>query len=97
MKLKYIILACLCLGVALFATSVSGTESANALPRPEDSACVECHDDMNPGIVEQFRASKHGASGLDCSICHGSEHTGPDNADMAAMPTLETCQMCHPG
>jgi hypothetical protein len=97
MKLKYLVLACVCLGIALIATSVSGPGTASALPGQQDSDCVECHSDTNPGVVEQHRASKHSASGLDCSTCHGTLHTGEDDGDKATMPTLETCEMCHPG
>jgi hypothetical protein len=96
MKIKYLILACLCLGVAMFGATVSWADNASSLPDTQESECVECHGEMNPGIVEQFEVSRHSASGLDCSTCHGTLHTSADDAENAAMPTPETCQMCHP-
>lgn len=62
----------------------------------EDSACISCHTDETPNIVSDFRLSEHASMGLDCSTCHGSEHTGPQDVANVKIPTPATCQACHP-
>jgi len=71
--------------------AVTTTGSAAA----EGSACITCHQDVTPGIVAQFMAGKMGAAGLDCSICHGSEHDSMDNPELARLPSPDTCKPCH--
>ena len=48
--------------------------------------CVECHQKITPGIVKEWRASKHAENGITCSACHGTN---------SGIPTPETCNMCH--
>jgi hydroxylamine dehydrogenase len=62
---------------------------------PKESACVECHKKVTPGVVEQHREGKMGKKGIDCSACHGSAHMKADDAKLAKMPTPETCAGCH--
>jgi len=45
--------------------------------------------------VEQHLEGKMAEAGLDCSTCHGSEHQRMDDAQLAKMPTAETCASCH--
>lgn len=61
-----------------------------------NSACISCHTNETPNIVSDFRLSKHASMGLDCSTCHGSEHTGPQDVAKVKIPTPATCQTCHP-
>jgi hydroxylamine dehydrogenase len=53
--------------------------------------CVECHTDLTPGIVKDWRASRH--AGQDkpvyCSSCHGNDHQN------LHMPTPDICAKCH--
>jgi len=60
------------------------------------SKCQECHAKVTPGIVAQWQKSKMGQIGLDCVICHGSDHQTADDAKKAKIPTPSTCQACHP-
>jgi hydroxylamine dehydrogenase len=62
---------------------------------PKQSACVECHKKVTPGIVQQHLEGKMGKKGIDCSACHGSAHMKMDDANLAQMPTPETCAKCH--
>jgi hypothetical protein len=63
----------------------------------EKSACITCHEKETPGIVAQHLKGKMGQAGLDCSICHGADHTkGAEDADQAKLPTPDTCKPCHP-
>ena len=60
------------------------------------SACVDCHTQETPGIVAQWKAGKMGQKGLDCSVCHGSDHTGAADVAKAKLPNPDTCKTCHP-
>lgn len=69
---------------------------ATPLARAEGgSSCVDCHTDETPGIVTQWEQSKMAQSGLDCSVCHGSDHDSATDAAEAQMPTPDTCNACH--
>jgi len=59
------------------------------------SACVTCHEDETPGIVEQWQAGVMGQSGMDCSVCHSSEHMDETDVAEAKLPTPDTCNACH--
>ena len=61
-----------------------------------DATCVECHTKATPGIVTDWKISKHGAMGLDCSVCHGKAHTSAADVAKAERPKPETCGACHP-
>ncbi len=59
------------------------------------SACVDCHKKETPGIVAQWQNGKMGQKGLDCSVCHGSEHKDATDIVKARLPTPDTCKNCH--
>jgi hydroxylamine dehydrogenase len=61
----------------------------------EKEKCVICHQAVMKGIVNDWEASKHSKNGVTCSTCHGDKHTSPANANLAEMPTIETCANCH--
>lgn len=74
--------------------------SAAAAPKGgearKDSSCVQCHEKVTPGIVEQHRRSRHYQSGeVDCASCHGEDHRAMDDAARARIPTPATCAECH--
>jgi len=57
----------------------------------EDKLCVKCHEGITPGIVADWRASRHAQVDeiVYCSNCHGSDH------QQLRMPTPEVCGGCH--
>jgi hypothetical protein len=65
--------------------------------------CVECHEGagiftarkVTPGIVADWELSKHSQNGVDCSVCHGTEHQSYEDVAKAKIPTPETCGNCH--
>jgi hypothetical protein len=59
------------------------------------SNCVDCHENVTPGIVTDWELSRHGQLGLDCSICHGDGHTSATDAANAGIPTPDICADCH--
>jgi hypothetical protein len=58
--------------------------------------CVVCHKQVTPSIVSDWQASKHSQNAVDCSVCHGDQHTSAADVARARIPTPETCATCHP-
>ncbi|MDT8387813.1 MAG: multiheme c-type cytochrome [Thiogranum sp.] len=60
----------------------------------EGEQCLECHEAVTPGIVNDWRESRHsspgaGTAAVYCSACHGNDH------QQLRMPTPEVCGECH--
>lgn len=56
--------------------------------------CLECHTAITPGIVNDWRASRHASPGAGkppvlCPACHGADHQA------LRMPTPKVCAQCH--
>lgn len=60
--------------------------------RPE---CVTCHTTVTPGIVEDWKASKHSESEVTCSVCHGELHMSEEDVHKAGRMKPERCAICH--
>ncbi|MBF0178287.1 MAG: hydroxylamine oxidoreductase [Magnetococcales bacterium] len=54
--------------------------------------CLECHAGVTPGLVKDWRASRHaqGEKPVLCPACHGDDH------QKLTFPTPRTCGTCHP-
>ena len=59
--------------------------------------CVTCHEQRSPGVVADWRLSRHSQVAVSCDACHGDAHQGDGDAAKARLPTPETCKQCHPG
>jgi len=57
--------------------------------------CVDCHEKLNPGIVADWKASKHFKEEVDCSACHGDQHRSEADVAKVRIPTPEVCAPCH--
>jgi hydroxylamine dehydrogenase len=59
----------------------------------ETAECLLCHEGMTPGIVADWRASRHAAPGsrapVGCPDCHGADH------QRLRLPTPGVCGECH--
>ncbi len=53
--------------------------------------CIDCHEALTPGIVKDWRASRHAKTRepVYCNSCHGSDH------QKLRMPTPDVCGGCH--
>lgn len=52
---------------------ISFLQAAQPAPaRAQESGCVDCHTVETPGAVADWKLSRHGQLGLDCSVCHGT-------------------------
>jgi hypothetical protein len=70
-----------------------GVQGASA-KAPKESKCIDCHSKVSPGVVKQFLSGKM-AKEMDCSGCHGSDHSSEKDAAKAKLPTPDTCAKCH--
>jgi len=57
--------------------------------------CIDCHKKTTPRIVTDWQESKHSQNGIECSTCHGIEHSSASDVAKVKIPTPETCEMCH--
>jgi hypothetical protein len=57
--------------------------------------CVACHTTVSPGIVADWKASKHAESEVSCSVCHGEQHMTNEDVHKAGRMKPERCAMCH--
>jgi hypothetical protein len=77
----------------------AGREAPVAIPA-SSKRCVDCHQQGNPGIVEQWKTSTHAHKGVGCVECHQAQ---PGDADafqhegalIAAVVTPRDCGRCH--
>jgi len=66
----------------------------------EAKECLACHESTTPGIVEQWRASRHAAQGVDCYSCHQANPGDPatfehNGRKIAVIVTPNYCARCH--
>jgi len=70
-------------------------------PIPTSSkACVECHQQSSPGIIDHWQGSTHAAKGVGCVECHRAETADADSfhhygATIATVVTPLDCSRCH--
>jgi len=57
--------------------------------------CADCHNKITPGIVSDWKNSRHNENGIGCADCHGDRHTTAEDVKNAAIPTPATCGNCH--
>ncbi len=82
----------------LFTMSMVGNMSAagkKADKHPDvdfSISCVECHSEVTPKAVQEWRSSKHGIMNFGCYMCHGD-----GQEDFSARPGSERCIACHSG
>jgi hypothetical protein len=70
--------------VALFPVLISSAQD-----------CVDCHKDVTPNIVSDWKLSKHSQNNIDCSACHGDQHKSAQDVMNVKIPTPKTCAVCH--
>jgi hydroxylamine dehydrogenase len=59
----------------------------------EGPQCVTCHESVTPGVVADWRASRHsnpsGGDPVYCDSCHGNDHA------QLTLPSPPVCGKCH--
>jgi hydroxylamine dehydrogenase len=66
----------------------------------EGQACLDCHSNSTPGIVEQWRDSAHARKNVDCYSCHRASEKDPATFEhygqrIAVIVTPNYCGRCH--
>jgi uncharacterized protein with PIN domain len=67
---------------------------------PEGQQCLECHSTSTPGIVEQWKESRHAGASVDCYSCHKAAPNDPAAFDhyglkISVIVTPNYCARCH--
>ncbi len=83
-------------GVSLYGTAPTSYKTLSK----ESKACVECHLELNPGIVKPWQESKMGKANVGCYECHKAnkgekdafEHEG---ALISVIVSPKDCAQCH--
>lgn len=83
--------------LVVLATSTTRPSTAEDDPAAPVSSCVSCHEQTNPGIVRQWRASQHAraASPVGCEACHGDAHQSAEDVEKVLAPSPKVCAECH--
>ena len=99
-----ILVVVLVVGLALVMFAVTravspNTRAVDALAN-SDNACVTCHRNTTPGIVEQFGHSTMAAANVTCEDCHVVSADYPaaklhEGDYVLASPTSAMCAKCH--
>ena len=84
----------LCL-IAIVSLPLSGAEAEIG-----ESSCLDCHERESPGIVSQWRVSKHGELDITCTYCHQAEISDLDafehhGSTIAIIVSPKDCAGCH--
>jgi hydroxylamine dehydrogenase len=64
------------------------------------TACVQCHQQSSPGIIDHWKGSTHALKGVGCVECHQAEKGDADAFDhygalIAVVVTPRDCGRCH--
>ncbi|GAB4305097.1 MAG: hypothetical protein Kow0090_20740 [Myxococcota bacterium] len=85
--------------VAMLLTLGGGAE-AKSKKGISEGDCIKCHSQNDPGIVGQWRESKHAENGITCLDCHKADAKDPDGfqhhgATIAVIVSPKDCAACH--
>ena len=61
----------------------------------DKSNCVTCHRKVTAGHVKDWESSTHAELGMDCSVCHGTDHQTEKDVDRVRLPDESVCGECH--
>jgi hypothetical protein len=72
----------------------------SSLAAQERDNCWSCHASTTPGLVEQWKASKHFANDVGCVECHGADEADVDafehhGESVAIIVSPRDCSTCH--
>ena len=70
-------------------------DQAQSTKHPEvdfSISCVECHTEVTPQVVKDWKGSMHGKMNFGCYMCHGD-----GQVEFFPKPGSERCIACHSG
>lgn len=73
---------------------------SNLLISAETVKCLSCHESITPGIVEQWKKSRHAEEGISCYVCHGAKDDDPSGFQHYGVRVTSVvsplyCSTCH--
>ena len=98
MNWRTVVLALLMAAVPVAAAQKPAAQKpkqTKATKQAAESNCITCHTQRTPGVVKDWRESRHAANGLGCETCHGDAHQSAADVAKVNIPTPETCGNCH--
>lgn len=84
------ILTLLFLGLNLFAGQEKAIKKHPQVPNFKNESCVNCHKEVTPDIVKDWKSSKHGEMNFGCYMCHGD-----GQQEFYVKPGADRCISCH--
>ncbi|RAZ48726.1 multiheme c-type cytochrome [Campylobacter hyointestinalis] len=108
--LKKLVLALTCFAAIAYADSVGNINLTKTMKvdrslSPLAKQCVECHADKTPGIVNDWKSSRHAHAGVSCLDCHAvpadspmaikKEHPKDSGNHVSILVSPKTCAKCH--
>lgn len=110
--LRKVLLSIFATAVMLFGANVGDLSSVKTLKIDRDmtelgKSCVECHAKETPGMVNDWKESRHGHVGISCLDCHQVKKDSPmatqacpgvkgTDVYVSLIVTPKTCERCHP-
>ncbi len=96
-----VIMAVIILIMLASGTDVAGPEERVNVLAASSNACVSCHRNATPGIVEQYGHSTMAVANVACEECHevAAEYPGAREHEgtwVLGTPTTAMCAQCHP-
>jgi len=94
---KILALAALIAGLGLSTTLIAPASTSSS---GQADACIACHTNVTPGIVEGFKLSKHSQVGVSCETCHMAMEGDPSAFEhngftITAVVSPKYCARCH--
>ncbi|MEK7774480.1 MAG: multiheme c-type cytochrome [Candidatus Zixiibacteriota bacterium] len=98
---KILLLCAIVLGIS--ALSSADELPARAIPQKLSEAsvsCISCHEEQMPGLVREWRYSRHYGANVGCFECHAAEAKDTDAMEheghtIAIIVSPKDCSKCH--
>ncbi|NOY08907.1 MAG: hypothetical protein GXP33_08700 [Spirochaetes bacterium] len=76
-------------------------QTAYKVSSSESKTCIECHQNVTPGIVADWQESKHVQAGVSCFECHKAKKSDMDSElhngfTISPIVSPKDCAACHP-
>jgi hypothetical protein len=93
--LSHLVIVTVSFSAAVLFTVNPAIAAENAAPSAAAKSCASCHEKVTPGVVSDWRISRHHEFEVGCADCHGEGHTGTNDVANVKIPTPDTCAECH--
>lgn len=98
-KTRVLLLILLGHGLAV-AAMAAGSRSVPTTLSQESASCVECHESDMPGLVKEWRWSRHYGADVGCYECHAADPADADAFEhngysIAVIVSPKDCSRCH--